>query len=160
MVSIDRAQELLDEIAEELPTEFFDGLNGGIILSNEAKVHSESVDDDLFILGEYEWDHFLGSIIILYYGSFKEVFGNMSETKIKKELRKTLLHEFTHHLEARGGVNELERKDRRYLNEYINKKLQKNKRSDGGFYGKDNPAKKTSKTNVLRKRYPANKSEL
>ena len=31
-ISIDRMHEILDEIAEELPSEFFNKLNGGVVL--------------------------------------------------------------------------------------------------------------------------------
>ena len=32
MVSIDRFEEILSELAEEIPQEFYDGLNGGIVV--------------------------------------------------------------------------------------------------------------------------------
>ena len=37
MISIKETQELLDEIAESLPSEFYNGLNGGILLLPEEK---------------------------------------------------------------------------------------------------------------------------
>ena len=54
MISIKETQELLDEIAESLPPEFYNGLNGGILLLPEEKPSPYSLDNDLWILGEYQ----------------------------------------------------------------------------------------------------------
>ena len=38
MMNIDRAKDMLDEIAEGLPIEFYNELNGGILLIPESKL--------------------------------------------------------------------------------------------------------------------------
>ena len=53
MVTIDEAQDMLNDIAEALPPEFYVGLNGGILLLPDEKMSPYAKNDDLFILGEY-----------------------------------------------------------------------------------------------------------
>lgn len=53
MFTIDETEDMLNEIANELPEEFFRHLNGGIALKEAAKRHPKSCADDLYILGEY-----------------------------------------------------------------------------------------------------------
>ena len=56
MISIDRFEEILGELAEELPAEFYHGLNGGILVEDRHPLHPTDVDGDLYILGEYRID--------------------------------------------------------------------------------------------------------
>ena len=42
MLSQDEFLEMLDEIADEIPREFYHELNGGILLRPEAKLHPAS----------------------------------------------------------------------------------------------------------------------
>lgn len=120
MMSIDRMEALLEKIAEEVPEPFFRELNGGINLLPEAAAAPEAVDDDLFLLGEYCVDELMGRYILLYYGSFAEVFGdNASDEEIEEELRETLFHEFTHHLESLAGEDGLGEKDAAELAAYL-----------------------------------------
>lgn len=120
--SIERVHEILDEIAEELPKEFYEELNEGIILLPEVKFHPESrTSDSLYIMGEY-CHSITGNHIIIYYGSFQRVYEGWTEESIKEKLRHTLYHEFTHHMERRGGLRDLEVEDERCLREYREKK--------------------------------------
>ena len=118
MVSIERFGEILDELACELPQEFYDELNLGICLSAERKIHPQAVADDLFILGEYQRSQ-AGRGVIIYYGSFMQLFGNLQEDELKIELRHTLRHEFRHHMEHRAGECGLEIEDEKQLREYL-----------------------------------------
>ena len=119
MVTIEEAQEILEAVAEDLPPEFYKALNGGILLLPEAKRSKESWASNLYTLGEYTVSHNMGRYIAIYYGSFAFVFGNnASEATIAEELRKTLLHEFTHHLEDLAGENDLEKEDERRMRMY------------------------------------------
>lgn len=52
-MEIDRFSEMLNEIAGEMPKEFFEELNGGIVLKEERKLHPQSRNEELCILGEY-----------------------------------------------------------------------------------------------------------
>jgi hypothetical protein len=118
MVTIDEAEAMLNEIAAELPPEFFKELNGGILLLPEKKLHPDHVHSDLFTLGEYHNTRNMGKFIIIYYGSMIRVFGHLPPAQFKEELRETLLHEFTHHLEFLAGERGLEIKDAIAMEKY------------------------------------------
>ena len=121
MITIEEVQVLLDDIAEELPPEIYKDLNGGIILLPQVKLHEKSVDDYLYVLGEYHRERILGRYIVLYYGSFRELYGNLSKSKLKARLRSVVKHEFVHHLESLAGESDLEVEDERQLEEYLKK---------------------------------------
>ncbi|MDY0236243.1 MAG: metallopeptidase family protein [Gudongella sp.] len=118
---IDRVNEILDEIAETLPADFFKELNEGVVLLPQRKNHPKSkASRPLYIMGEYHRS-ITGSHIRIYYGSFKRVFNGLSEEQIKEQLESTLIHEFTHHLETLAGEKGLVIKDEEELDRYLNK---------------------------------------
>ena len=117
---IEEVHNILNEVAEEIPRDFFAKLNEGIILLPEYKIHPESnPSKKLYILGEYRRS-ITGRNIVIYYGSFKRVYPNISKIQLREELKDTLLHEFTHHLESLAGEKGLEIKDRNKREEYRN----------------------------------------
>jgi len=118
LISIEEVEEMLDEIAMSLPQEFYNKLNGGILLLPEVKMHPKGKRDDLYILGQYCYDRNLGRYIIIYYGSFMQVYGYLSKERLYEELKKTLIHEFTHHIETLAGDASLVAKDKKQLREY------------------------------------------
>lgn len=122
MASIEEVQIILDEIAEELPPEIYKDLNGGIILLPQVKFHKKSVDNDLYVMGEYRNERILGRYIIVYYGSVERLYGNLSRNRLKNKLRSVIKHEFIHHLESLAGEKYLEIEDERKLSEYLKKK--------------------------------------
>ena len=119
MISIEEVEEMLDEIAESLPEEFYYKLNGGILLLPQAETHPKGNKKDIYVLGQYHYSSSMGRYIAIYYGSFMEVYGDLSKEKLYEELKKTLIHEFTHHIESLAGDRSLadkcEMKLRRYL---------------------------------------------
>lgn len=117
MIPIERAEELLSGLLDELPEAFFAELNGGVSLLPDVKPDPQG--DDLYILGEYCEDPFLGSSIVLYYGSFWEIFGDLPEWKLRRELRDTLRHEFRHHIESLAGEDALEVEDQEWMDAYM-----------------------------------------
>ena len=121
-ITIDRAQVLLEQIAETLPAELYKDLNGGILLLPQEKISPYAVGDDLYILGEYQSGGSMGRLIKIYYGSFEKLFGSLSEEEFKERLKKTLFHEFTHHLESLAGERVLEIEDERQLAAYRREK--------------------------------------
>lgn len=108
VISIDRFEEILGELAEELPAEFYTGLNGGILIEDRHPLHPADRNGDLYIMGEYRNDPSTGRCIVLYYGSFRRVFRHLDEDELRTEMRKVLRHEFRHHVEGRAGVRDLE----------------------------------------------------
>jgi len=122
MLSFEEIGAMLDDIADELPEDFYRELNGGINLLPDIKKHPESKNDgSLYILGEYHREsRGLGRYINIYYGSFTAVNGYRPAEQQKSELRRILLHEFTHHLESMAGERGLEIKDKIMLEKYKN----------------------------------------
>lgn len=119
--SMDRVNEILSEIIDEIPTAFFDDLHGGILLDPLKKLHKDSeTHRPLYVMGEYA-RNVLGNQIKIYYGSFECVYPNIKETVLRDLLKKTLLHEFTHHLEYKAGLKGLEVKDAEQLKQYRSK---------------------------------------
>ncbi len=102
---------MLDEIVVTLPSDFFVELNGGIHAVENEKLHSQAINNDLWILGEYHNNRQLGRSIIIYYGSFMRLYGGRSPGFIRERLRKNVLHEFRHHLESLAGERDLEIED-------------------------------------------------
>jgi hypothetical protein len=118
-ISIDEMQEILDGLAEELPPVFYEHLNGGILLLDEAHRSAYARADDLYTLGEYRHSYSMGRYIVIYYGSFIRLYGHMSREHMTNELRKTLRHEFRHHMESLAGEDALEKEDAHYISTYL-----------------------------------------
>ncbi|MDR2157438.1 MAG: metallopeptidase family protein [Clostridiales Family XIII bacterium] len=119
MMSIDEMQDILDELAEELPPIFYRDLNGGILLLPEAQLSRYARAEDLYVLGEYRHSRGMGRYIVIFYGSFIALFGDRSGEVMKRELRKTLRHEFTHHLESLAGEDDLGKEDDEFMRGYL-----------------------------------------
>ena len=111
---------LLDDMVDELPRDFFSKLNGGVNLLPDLKVSPESrTPHDLYVLGEYKFDPLgLGRYINIYYGSFERINAHTSTEWQKSELKRILLHEFTHHIESLAGERGLEIKDHIKMEQY------------------------------------------
>ena len=118
MISIDEVEALLDEVAEEMPAAFYEHLNGGVLLLPQEKLHPQRRADDFYILGEYHHTLDMGKFIVIYYGSFARVYGHLTPERLRDELKRVLIHEFTHHVERLAGERELEKKDARDLDRY------------------------------------------
>lgn len=110
--SIDQAQDYLERVMESFPEPLFEQLNGGVILEEDAKEDNAFPPGEVFIMGEYITD-FLGQSIAIYYGSFAALAKeeDWAEETWVKELRDTLSHELTHHMEWRSGTHALDDKD-------------------------------------------------
>lgn len=115
-MNFDRFFELVEAEADLLPEAFFDELNLGIIAEDREK--RNPAGEDLFILGEYRRSQ-IGNQICLFYGSFVRLLGiYASEERYRDQVRKTLRHEFRHHMEGRAGIRDLEIEDARFLEAY------------------------------------------
>ena len=117
ILSFDQVGDLLDEMAEEFPEEFYQQLNGGISLLPQAV--EDPAGEDLYIMGEYCND-MMGRYINLYYGSFAALARqeDWTEEDWEDELYTTLAHEFTHHVEGLAGERGLEIKDEWELEQF------------------------------------------
>lgn len=119
--TFDQVAEKLDEIAERFPPVFFEALNGGILLQEEEKQDPLFPKDEIYFMGEYVEDPYLGCFINLYYGSFLASARNenWSEDDWNRELYTTLAHEFTHHIESLANAHGLEDQDEEELLGYL-----------------------------------------
>lgn len=134
MIDIDTFEKILDDVAGELPKEFYRELNSGILLLPQAKISPYAVADDLYIMGEYIVSSSMGRMIRIYYGSFEKNCSHLSEDALKERIREVLYHEFTHHMESLAGERGLEIKDeiqlRNYLRHHRRSHRYRNKRSE------------------------------
>ncbi len=121
MIDIDEFYEMLNEVCEELPDDFFRELHYGVHLSEEYKPSPYARNGDLVIMGEYSRSK-QGNKITIYYGSFARTCGWMSRDQLKEKLRETVRHEFRHHMENLAGMygaDSLEHEDIEELKERI-----------------------------------------
>ena len=112
ILTFEQTGDRLDQIAEAFPEALFDELNGGVNLLEDAVPDPEFPAGESYILGEY-CDDLLGKYINLYYGSFAALAEreDWDASVWEDELRTTLSHELTHHMENRGGLHALDDRD-------------------------------------------------
>ena len=118
-MTFDQAADVLDELAETFPVVLFEELNGGVNLLEDTVPDPEFPEGEMYILGEYCEDC-LGLYINLYYGSFAALAEReeWDEDTWREELRTTLSHELTHHMENRSGLHALDDRDAAELAEW------------------------------------------
>lgn len=109
MLSFEEAAAYLDGVADGLPAELSRELNGGINMVPDEKRDLKT--PSFYILGEYIKSRAMGRYIVLYYGSFRRLYGGKSDEELKKHLKDVLIHELTHHNESLAGDHDLEVKD-------------------------------------------------
>ena len=116
ILTVDECYDILEQMAEELPEALLESLNGGILLLEES-VPDPEAGEDVYIMGEYCWDE-MGRYINIYYGSFVELLADEEKSVWEDELRVTLRHELTHHVEGLAGERSLEYRDSAQLEEF------------------------------------------
>lgn len=127
MIPREEFDAMLDRLACELPAEFFNRLNGGIIVTDGARLHPRMAEADsmttggLYVMGEYRSDRAMGHYIVIYYGSFMRLYPRYTAEQLEPELRSTLRHEFRHHLETLGGLTTLADEDRARIDKWLGK---------------------------------------
>lgn len=109
VLSIDEVNDILDRGYDEFPEALFQELNGGVLLLEDA-LPDPDAGEDVYIMGEYCVDG-LGRYINIYYGSFAALLFDEPRRVWEEELRTTLRHELTHHVEGLAGERSLEYKD-------------------------------------------------
>lgn len=99
---------------EEIPEVYLQGIDG-LTVSREAPAHPDV--DGVFTLGECVTEEHLSdygssettrSVIVLYWGSFREVAAENPDFDWEHEVWETLTHELRHHLESLAGDAALE----------------------------------------------------
>lgn len=121
MISIEIYKQIVSQLLDELPEEFFRELSGGVIVSEAFAVPDYARGNDLYTLGLYKV--FSGvRQIILFKGSFDRVYPQADAEEAQSILRGVLRHEFRHHLEFLAGVHgsaSLEAADEREKRAYL-----------------------------------------
>ena len=85
MISIDRFEEILSDLAEEIPQSFYEELNGGIVVEPGYLLHPEDRNGTLYVMGQYRIDPAMGKYIVMYYGSFKRAYRHLDEDELTDE---------------------------------------------------------------------------
>lgn len=109
-MDLERFTALADQMVERIPPLFLEGLNGGIAVRRRA-MRNPGDPAGVYILGEYVTDEALGCYILLYWGSFVELFRDEPAQVWEAELWETIKHELRHHVEARAGEYGLDLED-------------------------------------------------
>ena len=107
ILSIDEVGELLDRLLMALPQEILADLNGGVSLLEEERRPVGKDGEHSLLLGQYFADSTIGRRVELYYGSFLARFCTAPREAWEEQLKKTLYHELTHHLEHKAGCRDL-----------------------------------------------------
>ena len=111
ILSIDEVGEILDRLLTVLPQEILADLNGGVCLLEEEMHPAGKVGEHSLLLGQYFASSSFGRRVELYYGSFLARFRAAPREAWEEQLRKTLYHELTHHLEHKAGCRDLAEED-------------------------------------------------
>ena len=118
LLTYEQMGDLLEEIAAQFPDAFFEELDGGIQLEEQALPDPDFPPGEMYIMGEYCHD-LLGRYIVLYYGSFAALLAEEDEKVWREEIFLTIAHEFTHHLEDTAMLHSLDDADAAFLQEAL-----------------------------------------
>ena len=121
MLNIEEYRNIISELLDELPREFFRELSGGVIVSEALVIPDYARKNDLFTLGQYQICSGIRQIV-MFKGSFDRAYPQADAAQAREILRGILRHEFRHHLEFLGGVHNstsLEAEDRRRKQAYL-----------------------------------------
>ncbi len=121
MLTLAEYKQIVSELIDELPEEFFRKLSGGVIVSEATVIPDYAAANDLYTMGHYKVSSGVRQIV-LYKGSFDRAYPNADAARAKELLRGILRHEFRHHLEFLGGIHSaesLEAEDERKKQAYL-----------------------------------------
>ncbi len=123
MIDIEEYKSIVSELLDELPSEFFRELSGGVLVSDAMVIPNYAKENDLYTLGLYKVYSGIRQIIV-YKGSFDKAYPYADAREAKNILRHVLRHEFRHHLEYLGGIHDsssLEAQDEREKLAYLSR---------------------------------------
>ena len=124
MITTEQYNNIISELLDELPEEFFWELSGGVIVSEALVIPDYAQGNDLYTMGQYQIYSGIRQIV-MFRVSFNRAHPNVDLSEAKDLLREILRHEFRHHLEYLGGVHNsssLEAEDERRKREYLSRK--------------------------------------
>lgn len=139
MINTDQYNNIVSELLDELPEEFFRELSGGVVVSEALVIPDYAHGNDLFTMGQYQIYSGVRQIV-MFRGSFNKAHPNVDLSEAKDLLRGILRHEFRHHVEYLAGIHNsfsLEAEDERKKQEYLSHFRctdEKNRRSQLSFW--------------------------
>lgn len=116
-MTFDEFSKLIEEMVEDIPDEFMQGLQGVHVL---PEAREEEGYEEVFRLGEYldpgpadflGAGEGLGRHIALYHGSFTAIAAADATFDWEDEAWETLTHELRHHVESLAGEDFLVQED-------------------------------------------------
>lgn len=128
-MTFEQFADLADELWDEIPERFKQGLQGVHVLEH---FKPDPQEPGLVRLGEYRHPGFpsvlggfqgIGRHIVLYYGSFAQVARGRRSFDWEGEVWETLVHELRHHLETLAWNEDLVKEDMAFLQEYRRNKV-------------------------------------
>ena len=125
MISLEDFQQVIADLLDELPEEFFRELTGGVVVSEAALIPDYAQGNDLYTMGMYKIYSGIRQIV-MYKGSFDRIYRYADAAQAKDILRGILRHEFRHHLESLGGIHNassLEAQDAREKRAYLERHM-------------------------------------
>ena len=121
MISLEEYKQIVSELMDELPAEFFRELSGGVIVSEALVIPDYARGNDLYTLGQYQVYAGVRQIV-MFKGSFDRAYPLADAAEARELLRGILRHEFRHHIEFLGGLHNsssLEAEDARRKQAYL-----------------------------------------
>ena len=121
MISLEEYKQIVSELMDELPAEFFRELSGGVIVSEALVIPDYARENDLYTLGQYQVYAGVRQIV-MFKGSFDRLYPQADAAEARELLRGILRHEFRHHVEFLGGLHNsasLEAEDARRKQAYL-----------------------------------------
>lgn len=121
MISMEEYRNIVSELMDEFPEEFYRELTGGVVVSEALVIPDYASGNDLFTMGQYQISAGVRQII-LFKGSFDRVYSRADTETARAILRGILRHEFRHHIESIGRIHNsasLEAEDERRKQEYL-----------------------------------------
>ena len=121
MISTEEYSQIISELLDELPKEFFEELSGGVIVSDAAVIPDYARENDIYTMGQYQISAGMRQIV-MFKGSFDKLYPQADAEEARELLRGFLRHEFRHHLESLAGIHNsssLEAEDRRAKEDYL-----------------------------------------
>lgn len=101
-MTLDAFTEMAHRVVDEIPPALCRGLSGGFLV-----VPERMTDQGYLVLAHYVSEGSLGSRVVFYYGSFREMLAGEPPEVWEAELRETAWHEIRHHVENLAGVDDL-----------------------------------------------------
>ena len=121
MITLEEYKQIIEELLDELPEEFFRELSGGVTVSEALVIPDYAKAGDLYTMGQYQVSYGVRQIN-MFKGSFDRAYPDADATRARELLRGILRHEFRHHMESLGSIHNsssLEAEDARRKQAYL-----------------------------------------